>query len=362
MAGPQPLPFLKNITAYQSSANKVEAEHDAIRLCYNESALGPSPHAMEAVKRALPYSHHYPDMGYARLRAALAGYYNLDDSRIICGAGSDDLIGLLVHAFVREGDEVLTSQYSFAMYAACARMVGAKPVLVPEDDLKVDLGAMLKAITPKTKMIFLANPNNPTGFTLSREAVQAFLRDVPPDIMFVYDAAYADYITDAAYSDGFEWVQEDGNVCVLRTFSKIHGLGGMRLGWAYGPRVAIDAMNRVRNPFNVSLPAEAAAIASLNDDAFLNQCREHTVLWREKLRAELESYRVKAYPSTGNFILARFASQEAAQAFFRHLSVHNILTRPMTGYGLPDCVRISVGTEAEMKALFAAFKTFDWHG
>ncbi|HVY12674.1 MAG TPA: histidinol-phosphate transaminase [Alphaproteobacteria bacterium] len=355
---PQPLPFLAQLTAYQSSANKVETGMGKIRLCYNEGALGPSPKAIEAARQAAFRMNHYPDMGYARLRQALAENYNIDAARIVCGAGSDDLIGLLVHSFLREGDEAICSQYGFAMYPVAIKSVGAKPVMVPEKDLRADLPAMLAAVTPRTKIVFLANPNNPTGSWVTRGEINAFLRELPPHVLFVYDAAYADYMDDADYSDGFEWAPEDGRVCVLRTFSKIHGLGGMRVGFCYGSSVVTEALNKVRNPFNVSLAGEAAAIASLKDDAFIEKCRAHTLQWREKLFDKLMEMGLKPYPSKGNFVLAGLHSPDHAKDLFSFLEQKNILIRPMAGYGLPDCVRISIGMDEEMQALFQALDHF----
>jgi histidinol-phosphate aminotransferase len=352
------LPFLDSITPYQSSANKVEARDGKIRLCYNEGAFGPSPKAIEAMKAVLAQQHQYPDMGYAHLRNAIGERYKIDATRLVCGAGSDDLIGLIMHSFAREGDEVVCSQYGFAMYPVAARSVGAKPIMVPEQNLRMDLKAMLKAVTPRTKIVFIANPNNPTGSWVTRQEMNDFLRALPEHILVVYDAAYADYMEEPDYGDGFEWATADGRVCVLRTFSKIHGLGGMRLGYAYGPQVVIDALNRVRNPFNVSLVAEAAAIASLKDDEFIEKCRRHTLLWREKLFDQLAETGFRPYPSRGNFVLVGVHSPEHATDLFQFLQERNILVRPMAGYGLPDCLRISIGLENEMKALFKALDEY----
>jgi histidinol-phosphate aminotransferase len=291
------------------------------------------------------------------LRNAIAKRFNLDANRLMFGAGSDDLILLLLHAFVQPDDEIIASQYAFSMYAVAARAVGAKAVMVPEKDLQPDLDAMLKAVTPRTRIVFIANPNNPTGSWLTRTQINQFLRELPQDIMFVYDAAYVDYMDDADYSDGFEWAEEDGRVCVLRTFSKVHGLGGMRIGYAYGPSVVIENINRIRNPFNVSVAGEAAAIASVNDESFLTMNREHNLVWREKLFNELLLI-AKPYPSKANFILTRFASKEQATAMFNHLKANSILVRPMAGYGLPDCLRFTVGQAHEMAALFAVLNTF----
>lgn len=356
----KPLPFLENMTSYLSSPNKVADEGFTYRLCYNEGAFGPSPKALEAIMATLPETHRYPDMVYTNLRKAIAQKYNLDEHRIIAGAGSDELISVLVNGYLKQGDEVIISRYAFSMYEVAARLVGAKPIMVDEQDLQMDLQAMLKAVTPKTRMVFIANPNNPTGSWLTRHEIALFLRDLPENIMFVYDAAYADYVEDPDYSDGFEWVAEEGRVVVLRTFSKIHGLGGMRVGYAYAPHKIAACMNLVRKPFNVSRAGEAAAIASLNDDEFINRSRAHNFIWREKLFNKLQLLGAKPYPSKANFVLARFASPEQSVALFNHLKANSILVRSMAGYGLIDCLRFTVGQEHEMLALFAALKSFNW--
>jgi histidinol-phosphate aminotransferase len=350
--------YLNALTPYQT-ASKLECEGKVIRLCFNEGAFGPNPKAIAAVQKATESMHIYPDAGYTRLRAGLAEKFRLDASRIVCGAGSDDLINVLVRAFATEGDEVVTNAYGFSMYPIAAKAVGAKPVMVPEKEMVADLDAMLAAITPRTRLVFLANPNNPTGSSLSREALNHFIARLPPHVLFVYDAAYADYMTDPEYTDGFEWVKGDGQVCVLRTFSKIHGLGGLRVGWAYGPDNVVAALNRVRNPFNVASLGEAAALTSLQDDDFIDHCRAHTLLWRDKLHAELLGLGLKPYPSKCNFILTRFASAEEADQVFRYLKEHKILLRPMAGYGLADCLRITVGKEHEMNALFTALHNYE---
>ncbi len=352
------LPYLDALTPYQGSANKVEDKGAKIRLCYNEGAFGPSPRAVEALRAAAFNQHRYPDMGYDGLRAALAARHRLEAARIVCGAGSDDLIALLTRAFMREGDEAICSQYGFSMYPVAIRVAGGVPVPVPENNFETGLDAMLKAVTPRTKIVFLANPNNPTGSWLRRGAMAAFLHDLPENILVAYDAAYAEYMDDEDYSDGFEWVRDEGRVCVLRTFSKIHGLAGLRVGWCYGSQVIADALNRVRNPFNLALGAEAAALAALRDEAFVESCRAHTIIWREKLFDHLMQCGFHPYPSKGNFVLAGLHSAAHVKDLLKFLEERDILIRPMGGYGLPDCVRISVGREEEMKALFKALNEF----
>jgi histidinol-phosphate aminotransferase len=357
---PQPHKYLDTLVPYQNNAGKVDDDGNCkIRLCYNEGAFGPSPKAIEAYRAAAGRLHTYPDMGYVHLRQALADHHNLDPARISCGAGSDDIISVLTRAYVREGDEVVYSQYGFSMYKIAAKTVGATPVAVPEIDMRTDLSAMLKAVTPRTRMVCLANPNNPTGSWLTREEITQFLRQLPPNILFLYDTAYADYMDEDDYSDGLEWAAEDSRVCVVRTFSKIHGLAGLRVGWAYSSTKISEALNRLRNPFNVSIAAEAAAIAALEDKEFIQKCREHTLLWRERLYSELISLGVKAWPSKGNFVLARMTSAEQAQKLIKYLCGYNLLIRPMPVYGLNDHIRISVGREHEMQALFTALRNFE---
>lgn len=346
--------YLHTLSPYSMGSEKLCCDGKVVRLCFNEGAFGPNPKAIAAAQSMLGCAHIYPDHAYKELRSVLAAKNTIDAERIVCGAGSDDLISLIARAFCGAGDEIITTQYGFAMFPVAAKAVGATPVIVPAKNMGADLDAMLAAITPKTRIIFLANPNNPTGTVLALDALHRFINALPPHVLFVYDAAYADYMAAPDYADGLEWVKEDGQVCVLRTFSKIHGLGGMRVGWGYFPGYVVEALNRIRNPFNVSTLAQAAAMASLSDDVFISECRTHTRIWREKLYNELVLLGLKPVPSVTNFVLARFASEMQADAVFHYLKDRKILVRPMGGYGLGDCLRITVGLESEMQALFVA--------
>lgn len=358
LKGPQPHQYLECLIPYQNNKAKVDNEAGKIRLCYNEGAFGPSPKAMAAAHEAVARIHIYPDMGHACLRAALAARYKLDPARISCGAGSDDLIGLLARAYASKGDEVLYSEYGFTMFPVAAKIVGAIPVTAPEKDMRADVGALLKAVTPKTRILFLANPNNPTGSWLKREEINELLRHLREDILFVYDAAYADYMDEDGYSDGLEWAGENSRTVALRTFSKIHGLASLRIGWGYASHKVTEALNRIRNPFNISGPAEVAAIASLQDVDFIAACRAHTLIWREKLYNELVALGFKAYPSKGNFVMSQLESEAEAGKLKKYLSENGILVRSMISYNLPDCLRYSVGREEEMKALFAVLRNY----
>ncbi len=361
MSSPKPLPFLEGLEGYITPQNKVDDTGFKYRLCYNEGAFGPSPKALEAAKAVLAQSHRYPDINYTDIRKAIASKYNLDAGRIVMGVGSDELITVLVNGYVKQGDEVIISQYGFSLYEVATKLVGGKPVFVPENDLRMDLNAILNAVTPRTRMVFIANPNNPTGDCISRSDIHAFLRELPDDIIFVYDAAYAEYIDDEDYSGGFEFVGEEGRVVVLRTFSKIYGLGGLRVGYSYASKAITACMNLVRKPFNVSRVGEAAAIAALGDDEFVKKSRIHNVIWRENLFNALIEFGTRPYDSKGNFVLTRFKSPALAAAMNNHLKTNSILVRPMAGYGLPDCLRFTVGQEHEMLALFAALKSFNWN-
>jgi histidinol-phosphate aminotransferase len=351
-------PYLSKLTSYASSPNKVEDEGVTCRLCYNESPFGASPKAIEAIRNVAAGIHRYPEMSYRRLHEAIGKKHTIDPARIVCGAGSDDLLVLLMHAFIGEGDEVIHSEYGYSMYPVAPRIAGGVPVSVPEIDLRTDLNAMLRAVTPRTKAVLMANPNNPTGSWLTRAEINAFLRELPPHILFVYDAAYAEFMEESDYSDGLEWAGEQGRVVVTRTFSKIYGLSGLRLGWCYGSHAIVEAVNRVRPPFNVSLTAECAGVAALQDDAFAEKTRRHNAVWRERLFGELQQLGLKPYPSQGNFMLVRFSNPRHASDVFNYLKEQSILIRRMAGYGLADCLRISIGREEEMTALIKALHQY----
>ena len=361
MTQPKPKDFVHNLPTYHV-AEAADYHNNTVRLSFNEGAFGPSPLAIAAYHAALPTLHRYPEMSYAALRNALAATHHIEADRIICGAGSDDLLILLARAYAGPGDEIIYSQYGFAMYAVTTKAVGAECVVIPEQNFTLDIAALLAAITPRTRIIFLANPNNPTGSYVNRDAIRRLHAALPKTVLLVLDAAYAEYMTVADYEDGLALAAVEPNVIVTRTFSKIHALGGLRVGWGYGPAEVIDALNRLRNPFNIANPSALAAIASLEDHDFQRHSREHNTHWRAWLDAQLrEMGGFTPIPSFTNFILVNVGSAQRSQAVLAALRDSAIQVRSMGGYRLPDFIRITIGREEEMRALVEALKSFRAH-
>ncbi|CAO3356850.1 histidinol-phosphate transaminase [Azospirillum melinis] len=355
--GPQPRPGILDIAAY------VGGEHQGhIRLASNEGALGPSPKAMEAYAAAAGTLHRYPDGGSAALRGAIAKRFNLDADRIVCGAGSDEIISLLIRSYAGPGDEVLYSQYGFLMYPIGAKSVGATPVTAPEDGLTASVDNLLARVTPRTRLVFLANPNNPTGTYLPASEVARLHAGLPPDVILVIDAAYAEYMNKDDYTAGEELVERFPNVVMTRTFSKIFALGSLRIGWCYGPAGIVDVLNRVRGPFNVSNAAHVAGVAAVEDAEFLDRSRRHNEQWREWFSATVRELGLTVHPSVTNFVLVDFKGQPAgkddAESARQFLKARGILVRQMPSYGLPSCLRVTIGTEQEMRAVADALRDF----
>jgi histidinol-phosphate aminotransferase len=357
---PTPRLGVLDIEAYRGGEAGAPGFARPIRLASNESALGTSPRAIAAYAALAPEIHRYPDGGAETLRRTLARHYGLDPERIVCGNGSDELIGLLTKAYAGPGDEVLYSQHGFLMYPIAAKAAGAKPVTAPERNLIADVDALLKAVTPRTRMVFLANPNNPTGTYLSSEEVQRLHAGLPKSVLLVIDAAYAEYVQRNDYEPGVALVEASQNVVMTRTFSKIYALAGLRVGWAYLSAPVADVLNRVRNPFNLNAAAQAAAVAALDDVAATDRAREHNDIWRPWLARELEGLGLTVNPSVGNFVIARFPGErgKTADAAFEFLKSRGILTRKIGGYGLPEWLRIGIGTEEEMRAVVQACADF----
>jgi histidinol-phosphate aminotransferase len=357
---PKPRPGVLDVEPYRGGEAGAPGFARPIRLASNESALGPSPRAMAAYAALAPEIHRYPDGGADALRRALARHHGLDAERIVCGNGSDELIGLLTKAYAGPGDEVIYSRHGFLMYPIAATAAGAKPVTAPEHDLTADVDALLRAVTPKTRIVFLANPNNPTGTYLSSEEVQRLHAGLPKSVLLVIDAAYAEYVQRNDYEPGVTLVEANQNVVMTRTFSKIYALGGLRVGWAYLSAPVADVLNRVRNPFNLNGAAQAAAVAALDDVAATDRAREHNDIWRPWLTRELERLGLRVNPSVANFVIARFPGErgKTAEAGFEFLKSRGILTRKIAGYWLPEWLRISIGTEEEMRAVVKACADF----
>ncbi len=360
MTAPVPRPGIMDITPYVGGESVVPGVQRVIKLASNESALGPSPLAVEAYRRLASDLHRYPDGACTELRHALAAHHGLDAARMVCGAGSDEIIGLLARAYTGPGDEVLYTRHGFLMYPIAARTAGATPVAAPETDLTADVDQLLAHVTERTRILFLANPNNPTGTYLPRAELDRLRAGLPDQVLMVIDAAYAEFIDRDDYAPGTHLVDAGDNVVMTRTFSKIYALGGARLGWAYCPPVIADVLNRVRNPFNVSAPAQAAGLAALSDTAFTEQSRAHNDTWLAWTIEQVRELGLEVPPSVGNFLLVRFPANGGrdAGAADEFLKSRGIIARRMGGYGLPDALRVTVGLEDEMRAFVEAVREF----
>jgi histidinol-phosphate aminotransferase len=355
MTAPAPRPEILTIHPYVGGESTVDGANRILKLSSNEGAFGVPPSAQAAIAAAAADVHRYPHGGAEGLRAAIGACWNLDPDRIVCGAGSDDLLYQLCLSYGGAGRDVMMSAHGFSIYHIAGAYAGSRVVKVPERNLTADLDAMLAAVSPATRLVFLANPNNPTGSMLPAEEVARFRAALPPEVLLVLDAAYAEYVTRTDYEAGATLVDATGNTVMTRTFSKIYGLGGMRIGWCYAPLAVVDVLNRVRSPFNVSVPAQAAAIAALAEPGWVEVGRSHNARYREKLAAGIEAAGVKVWPSEANFVLADFGTVDRANATDDFLRSRGIIVRKVGGYGLPHCLRVTVGTAEEVDLVIEAF-------
>ncbi len=351
-----PQPGIMKIDLYQSGKSTVDGLSDVVKLSSNENPFGPSEAAQEAFARAAHELHRYPSTDHAELRQAIAEVHNLDPERIICGAGSDEIIAFLCQAFAGVGDEVLFTEHGFSMYRISALAAGATPVEAKERERVTDVDALLAACTDKTRLVFVANPNNPTGTMIGGNEIARLADGLPPKALLVLDGAYAEYVE--GFDGGAGLVDARDNVVMTRTFSKIYGLGGLRIGWGYGPKPLIDILNRVRGPFNLSQAQMAAAIAAVKDQDYVTKCRVENTRLRAWLAEALAELGVPSDTSTANFILARFASEEEAVACDAYLKSQGIIVRLVKGYKLPNCLRITVGDESSCRRVAHAVAGF----
>jgi histidinol-phosphate aminotransferase len=357
---PEPKPSVLTIAPYVPGKRAAEGFAEPIKLSSNENPLGCSPRAEAAYVAAAGSLNLYPDPRATGLRNAIAAKYGLAPSRLIFGCGSDELFFLLCMAFIRPGDNVVQSRYGFSSYQIAAASCDAKVRYADENDLTVDVDAILACIDARTRIVFLANPGNPTGTWLPASEVRRLHAGVPEGAILVVDSAYADYVTDPAYEDGLALAAEAPNVLVTRTFSKLHGLAAVRVGWGYGDEGLIDAMDRIRPPFNAGVPAQVAAVAALADEAFQKASLDLVEQQRPLLAAALTGHGCKVYPSATNFVLARFPQAPGrtaaeAEAF---LASQGIIVRGLGNYGLGDCLRITIGAPEQNAALVAALGRF----
>lgn len=351
---PQPRPGILDLSPYVGGEGRMAAGVTPVRLASNENPRGCSPLARAAYLAAADDLNRYPDGNATALRAAIAQKYSLPADQIVCGAGSDQLISMIMRGYAGPSDEVVHSRHGFLMYSVAAKAVGAKPVAVNEKQLTTDIDGIIAAVTDKTKIIMLANPNNPTGSLLPESEIARLIAKVPPHVVIVLDAAYAEYVEDGSYNAGEKFVASHANVVMLRTFSKVHGLAALRLGWGYFPPAMADAMNRLRGPFNVSVPAQAAGIAALSDDDFVEATVEKNTRERARLAQALDQLGLGVNPSAGNFLLVDFGSR--AEAIRLALKERGIFVRQMGAYELPQHLRITVGLKVDNDQLIEALQ------
>ena len=353
-----PRPSILSIEPYVGGESKIPGVNRIIKLSSNEGAFGVPPGAQAAYTKLATELHRYPDGGSTALRQAIGARFGLDPARIVCGNGSDELIGHIIMAYGGEGTELVMSAHGFVMYDIAGRYAGCRIIKVPEKNLTADVDAMLAAVGPRTRLLFLANPNNPTGTMLPASEVTRLRSELREDVLLVLDAAYAEYVTREDYDAGVALVEAGTNTIMTRTFSKVFGLGGVRLGWTYAPPHITDVLNRVRGPFNVNAPAAAAGVAALAEAGWVEKSVAHNSEWRAKVSEGLRALGVTVVPSEGNFILADFGTAERAQAADAALKARGLIVRAMASYNLPQCLRITIGTAEECGMVLDALTGF----
>ncbi len=359
MTKPAPKPWIMDIAPYIPGRASVAGEAKVVKLSSNENPLGTSPAATAAFATQRGDLARYPDASAQELREAIAAHHDLDPARIIYGTGSDEILHLIAGAYAGPGDEVIYVRYGFAVYDIATRRVGATPVIAPDRDFGTDVDAVLACVTDRTRLVYVANPNNPTGTFTARSEIARLHAGLPDDVMLVLDQAYAEYLEEGEDDGGLDLARFEPNVVVTRTFSKIHGLAAERIGWGYGPAAAIDAMHRIRAPFCVTTAGQAAAIAALASPDFVSASRSHNAHWRAWFQdevAKLGNAGLRAVPSKANFVLVLFEGTLTAEAGYHALMARGFIVRWVPGQGLPQGLRMTVGTEEETRGLLAALR------
>jgi histidinol-phosphate aminotransferase len=359
-AGPRPRPGVLDIAPYVPGTSALPGARQVIKLSSNETPFGPSPRAIEAYLAAAKHLSRYPDGSARALREAIAKLYGLDPARIVCGAGSDELLNLLAAAYLGPGDEAIYSAHGFLVYKIAILAHGATPVVAPETDLTSSVDAIVACVSPRTRVVFIANPNNPTGTYLSFDEVKRLREGLPAHVLLVLDAAYAEYVRKNDYEAGIELVATTANTVMTRTFSKIYGLASLRIGWVYCPTEIADALNRIRGPFNVSGPAIAAGVAALEDQAWVQRGADHNEVWRGRVAEAMSGLGLGVTPSAANFLLLHFAkgNGRSAPEADKFLHEQRIILRRVEEYGLPHALRMTIGTEEENRAAIDALSAF----
>ena len=357
---PQPRPCVLELPEYVPGDRELKGIAEPIKLSSNESTLGPSPQALKAYADAATQLHRYPDPDQNELRDALAEHFGLAVNQLICGNGSAELIQILIHAYVGEGDEVLLSEYGFPLYRIFAISQGASVALSSEVDCVTSVDSLLECVTPKTKLVAIANPNNPTGTYLSGSEVRRLHANLPEHVLLLLDEAYAEYVTAEDFESGLKWADETENVVVARTFSKLYGLAALRIGWMLAPQRVFQTMQRFRLPFNTNGPALATAVAALHDVEYTKEVQQHNHLWRKRMTEELEAQGLNVIPSMANFLLIQFLDEPKSnsEAAANALKCNGIIPRPVSAGSPPNCIRITIGKSEENQAVLHTLKQF----
>lgn len=354
---PQPKAGVLDIHAYVPGKSAAPSGIKLHKLSSNETPMGPGEKAKAAYLEAASDLEFYPDPASTALREAIADAQGLNANNLICGNGSDELLALLATCYLAPGDEAIYTEHGFLVYSIAIKAAGAIPVVAKETDLYADVDAILACVTPKTKIVFLANPNNPTGTYIPIGEVRRLQQALPANVILVLDAAYAEYVRKNDYESGIELVSNSQNVVMTRTFSKIYGLASLRIGWCYAPAHIIDVLNRVRGPFNVNKAAQFAAIAAIGDRNHVDKSVEHNEKWREWVADELTKLGLEVTPSVGNFVLMHFGDKSAADAD-KFLTERGFVLRGVGGYGFPNALRMTIGDEEANRGVIAALKAF----
>jgi histidinol-phosphate aminotransferase len=353
--------YIEEITPYKQGVSKIkDGLMEVIKLSSNENALGSSPKAIKAYKDHSERLNRYADGSCFELRQAIAGKYNINPDRIVCGAGSDEIISLLIQAFAGEGDEIIYSQYGFLMYPISAQKFGVKTIAAKETNLVADIDNIVDSIGLNTKMIFIANPNNPTGSYLNNDKIQKLIDKVPKNIIIILDLAYDEFVdkNNKGYVDATKLVQENENIVMIRTFSKIYGLASLRLGWSYSSDYIGEVLNKNRGPFNVTGAAMESGIAAIKDDKFIQDSIAHNNFWLKKIKDQLQKIGLKTHPSMANFILIDFLNRDNCQKANQFLLQNGVILRDLSSYKLENCLRMTIGTEYENLKVIELLKEF----
>jgi histidinol-phosphate aminotransferase len=359
MTKPTPKPWIMEIAPYVPGRSTTDDGRVVAKLSSNENALGTSDQARAAFAAHSGNLERYPDASAADLRAAIAAHHGLDPARVIYGTGSDEVLHLVAGAYAGPGDEIIFVRFGFSVYEIATRRVGATPVIAPDQDYATDVDAILACVTPRTRVVFVANPNNPTGTYADKQDIARLHAALPSTVMLVIDQAYAEYLDDGEEDGGMALAMAQPNVIVTRTFSKIFGLAAERIGWGYGSAEAVNAMHRIRAPFNVTIAGQSAAIAALGDTDFVENSRTHNAVWRTWLASEIEKMGnagLRAVPSQTNFLLILFEGAVSAETAYKALMDLGYITRWLPGQGLPNGLRITIGTEEETRGVAAALR------